>query len=199
LIEAILGAMFFGLASYVGILLAGTVSAAPFDDGPPPAEPPVQWIIAGAALVGAFAADRTGTAQNIVIQAIVICALSAIWCTDVRYGLVPDAFTLVPLAIVLGIAVFQHNPWPIASAIIAFVPFAVLAFFSKGYGMGWGDVKLAALGGAVLGGETALVAFAAGAVVAVVYAYLRGRPKRVMAFAPYLAGAIGIALPLVSM
>lgn len=198
MIEAVLGAIFFGLASYVGILLAGTISAGPFDDGPVPAEPPLPWIVAGAALIGAISAGRITNAQNIIIEAIVICALAAIWCTDMRYGLVPDAFTLIPLAIVLGIAIAQHNPWPIASAIIAFIPFAGLALFSKGYGMGWGDVKLATLGGAVLGGETALVAFAAGAVVAVIYAYARGRQHQLIAFGPYLAGAIAITLPLVT-
>jgi prepilin signal peptidase PulO-like enzyme (type II secretory pathway) len=64
--------------------------------------------------------------------------------------------------------------------------------------MGWGDVKLAALGGAVLGGETALLAFAVGAVVAVLVAYRRGRQRQVIAFAPYLAAAIAVALPLAS-
>lgn len=198
MIEAVLGAIFFALASYVGILLAGTISAGPFEDGPAPAEPPIPWIVAGAAIIGALAASRVTNAQSIVIEAIVICALAAIWCTDMRFGLVPDVFTLIPLAIILGIALVQHNPWPIASAIIAFIPFAGLALFSKGYGMGWGDVKLATLGGAVLGGETALAAFAVGAIVAVIYAYVRGRPHQLIAFGPYLAGAIAITLPLVS-
>jgi prepilin signal peptidase PulO-like enzyme (type II secretory pathway) len=65
--------------------------------------------------------------------------------------------------------------------------------------MGWGDVKLAALGGAVLGGEIALAAFGLGALVAVLYAYLRGRQQQVIAFGPYLAGAIAIALPLATL
>jgi prepilin signal peptidase PulO-like enzyme (type II secretory pathway) len=194
--EAIFGAVFFGLASYVGILLAGTVGASPFEDGPASVEPPVPWIVAGAAVIGGLLVTRTAGPQNIVIEAIVICALSAVWCTDSRYGIVPDAFTLVPLAIVLGIAFYEKQGWPIISSAIAFVPFACLAVISKGRGMGWGDVKLAALGGAVLGGETALAAFAAGSVIAVLHAYVRGRQSSVIAFAPYLAGAIAFALPL---
>jgi prepilin signal peptidase PulO-like enzyme (type II secretory pathway) len=114
----------------------------------------------------------------------------------VRYGIVPDVFTLVPLLIVVGAGLLNGDPWPLISAFIAFVPFACLAIVSKGVGMGWGDVKLAALGGAVLGGETALLAFAIGAVVAVLWAYRRGRQKQVIAFAPFLAGAIAIAMPL---
>ena len=196
--EAILGAIFFGLASYVGILLAGTISATPFDDGPVPAQPPLLGIAAGAALVGTLLAQHPNGAEHMVIYAIVVCALSAIWCTDVRYGIVPDAFTLVPLALLLGIALVERDPWPFISAAVAFAPFAGMAIVSKGRGMGWGDAKLAALGGAVLGGETALVAFAGGALVAAIYAYARGRRKEVIAFAPYLAGAIGIAMPFMT-
>lgn len=195
MLETVFGAAFFGLASYVGILLAGTIEIEPFDDGPLPAEPPVPWILAGACAIG-YVVAMHADAQHIVIYAIVISALSAIWCTDMRCGLVPDVFTLVPLALVLGIALFQRQPLPLASAAIAFVPFALLALLSKGRGMGWGDVKLATLGGAVLGGQTALLAFAAGSAIAVLHAYMRGRQSRVMAFAPYLAGAIAFALPL---
>lgn len=196
--EAIFGAAFFALASYVGILLAGTIVATPFEDGPVPGEPPVAWILAGSAIVGALIATHPASTQHIVIYAVVLCALSAVWCTDARYGLVPDVFTLAPLAIVLGIALVQKQPWPLVSAIIAFVPFAAMALISKGRGMGWGDVKLAMLGGAVLGGEAALLAFAAGSVVAVLHAYLLGQQSRVFAFAPYLAGAIALAMPLVT-
>lgn len=195
--ELILGAAFFALAAYVGILLAGTISAERFEDGPAPGEPPIAWIIAAAAVIGAFVAARSDQPSHIVLSAIVICALAALWCTDVRYGIVPDAFTIVPLAIVLALSIAQRQPWPVVSSAIAFVPFAGLAVVSKGRGMGWGDVKLAALGGAVLGFETALLAFAAGAITAAGYAYARGRQKEVIAFAPYLAGAIAIALPLV--
>lgn len=196
MLEPILGAVFFGLASYVGILLGSTVSAVPFDDGPQPAEPPSAWIVAGAALVGFFSLAESPNAKHVVIDAIVVCALAAIWCTDVRFGLVPDVFTIVPLVIVVGVGLMNGEPWPLVSAFIAFVPFACLAIVSKGVGMGWGDVKLAALGGAVLGGETALLAFAVGAVVAVLVAYRRGRQRQVIAFAPYLAAAIAVALPL---
>lgn len=194
--ETVFGAAFFALASYVGILLAGTIAATPFEDGPVPGEPPIAWILAGSAVVGALIATRGASSQHIVLYAIVLCALSAIWCTDARYGLVPDVFTLVPLAIILGVALVEQQPWPIASAVIAFVPFAAMALVSKGRGMGWGDVKLAMLGGAVLGGEAALLAFAAGSVVAVAHAYLLGQQSRVFAFAPYLAGAIVVAMPL---
>ena len=197
--EHILGAAFFALASYVGILLAGTVSSTPFEDGPPPGEPPIAWIIGCATLIGFFAASPSVSGGRIAIDAIVICSLSAIWCTDVRYGIVPDVFTIAPLALVCGLSLLQHQPWPVLWAFAAFTPFACLAIVSKGRGMGWGDAKLAALGGAVLGVETALLAFAAGALIAAFLAYRQGREKQVIAFAPYLAAAIAAALPLSSL
>jgi prepilin signal peptidase PulO-like enzyme (type II secretory pathway) len=62
--------------------------------------------------------------------------------------------------------------------------------------MGWGDVKLAALGGAVLGAGAALIAFAAACLVAVGVAWARGRGAEPIAFAPYLVASIGAALLL---
>lgn len=194
--EVILGAAFFGLVSYVGVLLAGTISFTPFDDGPAPGDPPVPWMVGGAMLVGGLLTARAESAQHMLIYAIVVCALTAIWCTDVRYGIVPDVFTLVPLALVLGIALFQRQPWPFASAFIAFVPFAVLALISKGRGMGWGDVKLVALGGAVLGAQWAIIAFAVACLAAVGVCYVRGKQRGPIAFAPYLTAAIGAAIPM---
>jgi len=196
--EAIAVGLLFGLASFVGVLLADTIAASPFEDGPIPGKPPILAIVAGAALVGILLGLRASSEPSMILYAIVVCALAAIWCTDVRYGLVPDIFTLVPLALVFAFAIEQRTVWPFASALTAFIPFALLATLSQGRGMGWGDAKLAALGGAVLGGETALAAFAAGAFVAATYAVLRRKHKQVIAFAPYLAAAIGAALPLIS-
>lgn len=192
----ILGALFFGIAGCVGILLAGTVKAEPFEDGPAPAEPPLALIVAGCAIVGAFVGWHGGDGTRIVLYALVVCALAAIWCTDVRYGLVPDAFTLTPLAIVLFAALLRSQPWPLFYAMLPLAPFAVTAAISRGRGIGWGDVKLAALGGAVLGAEVALLAFAASCLAAVVFAYARGRRTQPIAFAPYLACAIGACIPL---
>jgi prepilin signal peptidase PulO-like enzyme (type II secretory pathway) len=61
--------------------------------------------------------------------------------------------------------------------------------------MGWGDVKLATLGGADLGLEASLVAFSLSCLAAAMYAYARGQKDVPIAFAPYLVAAIAIALP----
>lgn len=193
--EIFLGALFFGLVGYVGVLLAGTIKAQPYNDGPTPGEPPVLWIIAGCTVIGGIFAWQDATFQQIAISAIVVCALAAIWCTDVRYGIVPDAFTLAPLALIFMLAFLQQQPGPFLRAAVPFAPFAITAAISKGRGLGWGDVKLAALGGAVLRAEVALLVFAAGCLVAVAHAYLRGRRSEPIAFAPYLVCAIGSGIP----
>jgi prepilin signal peptidase PulO-like enzyme (type II secretory pathway) len=195
----VLGALFFGLAAYIGVLLAGTVKVdEPLDGSPVPAEPPVPWIVCGFAVIGALLAMHSVTSAQIVLFAIVTCALAAIWCTDVRYGIVPDVFTLGPLGLIFLVALLQQQPWPFLWAAIPFIPFAITALISKGRGMGWGDVKLAALGGAVLGAETALLAFCAGCLIAVVYTLVCGKRGTAIAFAPYMAGAIAVALPFVN-
>jgi prepilin signal peptidase PulO-like enzyme (type II secretory pathway) len=195
-IGLIFGAIFFGLAAYIGVQLAGTIKAEPFEDGPRPGQPPIPWIVGGAAVAGAILATHSASSLQVALFAMVTCALAAIWCTDVRYGLVPDIFSLTPLGVILLVAVLQRQTAPFGSALIPFVPFAITALISKGRGMGWGDVKLAALGGAVLGAGTALIAFSIGCLAAVAYAYLRGRRSEPIAFAPYMICAIGIAMPL---
>lgn len=192
----ILGALFFGLAGYVGVLLAGTLRFERFEDGPKESEPPIPLILGGSAIVGAILTYHAVPTLQIVLLAVVICALAAIWCTDVRYGIVPDAFTLVPLGLILLLGALQQNPGLFVSAGLPLIPFGIAAAVSKGRGMGWGDVKLAALGGAVLGAPIALVAFSISCLVAVIYSYLRGRKSEPIAFAPYLVAAIGAAIPL---
>ena len=72
---------------------------------------------------------------------------------------------------------------------------------SRGRGMGWGDAKLAALGGALLGAREAALAFMLAAVAAAVIARraacARDIAPRPIAFGPYLAAAIVAMLPLV--
>lgn len=197
MIGIVLGALFFGLAAYIGVLLAGTVTVDDrLPDGPAPSEPPVPFIIAGAAIIGGLLSIHYIDPERMILSVIVVCALAAIWCTDVRHGIVPDVFTLVPLALIFAVAVLRQEIGPFVWAAIPFAAFALAAALSKGRGMGWGDVKLAALGGAVLGGEIALLAFSAGCLVAVVLAYVRGRRSAPIAFAPYLAGAIALAMPI---
>ena len=144
---------------------------------------------AGAALRG-----RTGTLPQLALAAIVTAALAGCWYCDVRVGIVPDYFTLIPLGVLLIVA-FAFQEWAtVVSAAAVTAPFALAAAVSRGRGMGWGDVKLVALGGAALGMQAAIVAFSAACLVAVAVAYLRKRKGVPIPFAPYLAGAMAVSL-----
>lgn len=197
ILASVLGALFFAAAGYVGALL-GTAFAErteAFEDGPEPSRAPVLALIAACAAIGAIVAMRADQGQVLLI-AIVCLALVAIWVTDTTRGIVPDVFTLGPLGLILIVALWQHNWFAFISAAVPFVPFAIVATISRGRGMGWGDVKMVALGGALLGAEISVLAFALACTAAVALNYLRGRRRGPIAFAPYLAAAIGLAIPL---
>lgn len=193
----ILGAIFFAAAGYLGAL-AGLWYAErleSFPDAPVCGKPPVALLIAACAIIGAIVTTH-GTQSQVLLMAVVCIALVAIWITDTMRGIVPDAFTLGPLGLILLLAVWQHNWFIFFSAAVPFVPFAIAAALSKGRGMGWGDVKMVALGGALLGAETSVLAFALACIVAVILNYARGHRSGPIAFAPYLAAAIGLAIPI---
>lgn len=192
----VLGAAAFAAAGYAGVRLGDAVCAgfAPFEDGPHPGQPPVPWLIGACAALGAALVAHGDDPTRLGLAAILVVALVACWCSDVRCGVVPDVFTLTPLAAVILAGVLQQEWWHLFAALVPFVPFAIAAAASKGRGMGWGDVKLAALGGAVLGIGTSMLAFSAACVVAVAIAWFRGRRTEPIAFAPYLVAAIGVCL-----
>ncbi len=166
----------------------------PFDDGPRPGRPPSAALVAAAAAIGFSLAVRAMPWPSLALCAVLTAALAACWYSDVRCGILPDIFTLAPLAIVLAAAAYARNPAPLISAAIVGVPFAFAALASRGRGMGWGDVKLVALGAAVLGPQSSLLAFAAACLVAAGVAALRGRCAAPIAFAPYLVASIAVAL-----
>ena len=189
-------AVLLGGAAYAGALGARRICdrTAPLRDSPRPGRPSLVLIVACASAAGVVAGLRGGGALELLVAAVLCCALAGIWYSDVRCGIVPDVFTLAPLALVILLASSAHHWGTLASAAIVFVPFAAAAFASHGRGMGWGDVKLVALGGAVLGWEAAVLAFGCACAAAVIVALARKRGHEPLAFAPYLVAAI--ALPL---
>ena len=184
--------------AYLGTVLARVVTARArsFADGPAPGRPSVAVIAGAAALAGFWMAARGVALPQLGLACLVTIALAGICYADVRYGLVPDAFTLAPLGALLAGDLLLHQ-WsaPLAVALVA-APFALAAAFSHGRGMGWGDVKLVALGAAVLGAQPALLAFALACFAAVAIAGVRRRRTMPIAFAPYLAAGIAVVLTI---
>lgn len=189
-------ALVYGCLAWFGAMLSVRVcrDIARLPDGPPAGKPPVMWLIAGAAAIGAALALHSVPAFQLLAAGLICMVLVAAWCSDVAYGIVPDAFTVVPLAALLALAIATKSWWLIASALVPVFPFGLAAVASKGRGMGWGDVKLVALGGALLGMQVAVGAFALACLVAVSVYKLRGVQAGPIAFAPYLAAAIGLGL-----
>ncbi|MGH7755798.1 MAG: prepilin peptidase [Vulcanimicrobiaceae bacterium] len=169
----------------------------PFEDGPRSGTPPTLLLIAAAGILGGVVASRGLGLEMTLFFGMLAAALVGAWCSDVRCGLVPDVFTLVPLAIIVVASAIGHQFAPAIAAAVIFVPFGAAAFLSKGRGMGWGDVKLCALGASLLSLETAIIAYAGACLAAVMIAAARNRRSDPIAFAPYLASAVAIAVVLV--
>jgi prepilin signal peptidase PulO-like enzyme (type II secretory pathway) len=193
-----LAAVFFGCIAFIATYLSRAVCAgvSPAPDGPAAGTPPYVILIAAAAVIGGALVALAATPLQIGIAAIVVFALVACWCSDTICGMVPDVFTLAPLAALLLFAIAQRQWELVASAVIVFVPFAGAALFSRGNGMGWGDAKLVAIVGAALGAPLAVFALAVACVAAVIGHRLARSGRGPIAFAPYIAAATGIALPL---
>ncbi|MGZ3532757.1 MAG: prepilin peptidase [Vulcanimicrobiaceae bacterium] len=198
-LNAFFTAILYGTLAFVASILSKKVceELPRLEDGPPPGTPPVKWLIGGAAVLGALVALHHAPPQQVLLLGIVTLALAAIWCSDTAYGVVPDVFTLGPLAAILLVAVIAHEWFIVLSAVVPFAPFALAALLSKGRGMGWGDVKLVALGGALLGMHTAIVAFMAACIAAVIVSRLGRVRSGPIAFAPYLVAAIAVSLGVV--
>lgn len=198
MIAALLGASFFAAAGCIGTVLGSAFAerTESFPDGPPSGNAPIAVLVVGSACIGAILATHAISPPQLLLAAVVCVALVAIWIVDAKRGVVPDVFTIAPLALLMLAALWQRQWWPLLSIAIPLVPFALVALLSRGRGMGWGDVKLVALGGAAVGGQLAAFVFAIACVVAAIVGYARGRGRGPIAFAPYLAAAIGFAIPV---
>lgn len=128
--------------------------------------------------------------------------LQAIFFTDVKYGIIPDAIVYPASAVALLYTAF-FSPlflWThILCAVGAFVFFLVLFLVTKGKGMGLGDVKLVFLMGLFLGfpqiAVALYIAFLAGSVVAIALVLFRKRRfiGGTIPFGPFLVIGTGIS------
>jgi prepilin signal peptidase PulO-like enzyme (type II secretory pathway) len=200
MIPLALSASGFAAAAWLGVFVAGAFSAGRVAyingpaNGPAPVDLPGWAIPAFGALVGAGLASRGEAALDLATMAFVLAALVACAVCDWRLGVVPDLFTLVPLATLLLISSVHGNVVPLLSACFAAFPFAAAALLSKGRGMGWGDVKMVALGGALLGVRDVILGLTVASAVAFAASRNRGAPQRQIAFAPCLACGFAAAL-----
>jgi prepilin signal peptidase PulO-like enzyme (type II secretory pathway) len=138
-----------------------------------------------------------GVAVGICVAALAVCS----W-TDAQLGLAFDHVTLGGLTAVLCLRAVGGVEVPaVLGCVCASGALMLLHVATRGRGVGLGDVKLAALIGALLGvvdGAVALgVAFVAGSVIGVSMMLVgRADRKSEFRFAPYLAAGAGAAYVL---
>ncbi len=194
--SSVVGALLFGAAGALGRSLAdawyGTVE--PASDGPAAVTLP-RWLFAAVPACLGVAIGRRGDAPvHLALLLVAVLALSACAATDLRSGTLPDRLTLGPLIVLLAFSALRREWSPVAGAAFVAVPLSLTAAVSRGRGMGWGDVKLAALGGALVGMSGITLAVALAAIAACLVAVLSGRARRPIAFGPYLAVSIAAVL-----
>jgi leader peptidase (prepilin peptidase)/N-methyltransferase len=132
--------------------------------------------------------------------------LIALTFIDLDHQLLPDVITLPVLWLGLGLNVVSLFTTPSAAILGAIAGYLFLWVVFQGFrlatgkeGMGYGDFKLYALGGAWLGWSALpviiLLASFVGALVGLVFIVFRGHDRRVpIPFGPYLCAAIWVAL-----
>lgn len=189
--------LLFGIAGGIGTACARVLCAgrAPYVDGPRPVTVPAVVFVTASACLGLGVAWSALPPAHVALLLIVVAALAGCSAADLACGALPDAFTLTPLVAVLAFAAFARDSMPALAAALVALPFAAGALLSHGRGLGWGDVKLAALGGALLGAGGAALAFTLAALAAYAVARATGGTRRPVAFGPYLAATIALTLP----
>jgi len=197
---AVLWAVLFGGAAWGGALAGEALCSdrTAFADGPRPVAFAVWMFPLVGAVIGPALVLHGESPQRLALLAFAVFALAGCTAADLRCGMLPDLLTLAPLALTVGAGAIARDPAPAIGAVLVALPFAGLALVSRGRGMGWGDVKLAALGGALLGAPDAVFAFMLAAVAAYAVARRGGRTREPIAFGPYLACSIVATLAAAS-
>jgi len=188
--------LIYGCAATCGVVLAYFICSrlTRLEGGPAPVRLPPAVPIAVFAVLGMFLAARQGQISQLGIVALLGVPFIGAWYSDARTGIIPDVFTLIPLAIV-AVGVFLNHTWWVAiSGAVVFAAFALAALFSKGRGMGWGDAKLATLAGTVLGLQSSLLALGVACFAATLVSVIRNRGTQPIAFAPYIVVTVLITI-----
>ena len=166
------------------------------------------WVELATGVVFALLAWHYGLSPALGIMAFYACLFIVIFVIDLEHGLILNKVVYPSLVVALLLALLPR-PWltqwivtGIANAAIGgaigFALFLLIAIVSRG-GMGWGDVKLAALIGLATGFPLVFLSIIMGAIlggivaVAMVIAKKRQR-RQTIPFGPFLAVAAMITL-----
>jgi leader peptidase (prepilin peptidase)/N-methyltransferase len=164
---------------------------------------PIHLVAEIAAIVLAVSAAGVFAGPAIWIACGLAWTLLALAVADSHFGLLPDVLTLPLLPAGLLAAWWSGDDWLLLDRVVgAILAFGLLAAVGWAYrrwrgrlGLGFGDVKLIAAGGAWIGWQgvpSVLLIAAGGALLAVAALLIAGRWnwRRRLAFGPWLAVAI---------
>lgn len=160
---------------------------------------PAIELASGALAAGAIAGF--GPTWEGLAAALLGVSLVPVVAIDLEHKLIPDLVVLPAAAVALaaGVAAEPARWWVPVGAALGAAGFMFILWFLYPGGMGFGDVKLALLMGAVLGASVVpalVVAFAGGAALGLVLLARFGASARTMAvpFGPFLAAGALVAL-----
>ena len=168
----------------------------------------VFWVELATALIFAFLCWHYGLSAGLGIMIFYACLFIVIFVIDLEHGLIlnkvvyPSMVVALLLALVPEPGFNQLAAMRVANAAmggaIGFVIFLLIALASRG-GMGWGDVKLAALIGLATGFPSVILAIImaaiVGGIVAVALMIAKKRTRReTIPFGPFLALAALVTL-----
>ena len=187
---ALVGALMFASAGWVGHALADFIIARRHGERYGDVQP--LPIVVVCLFCGAIVGLREANPLHLLGLSVVVVSLVALVRCDVRIHWTPPWLSLVPLGCICALAVLQHAYAVPVAALLVSLPFASIALMTRGTGMSWSDVRVAALGASLLGLFPAIIAFAAASLV---LAFVQWGLKRHTAvqMAPYLVGATVVA------
>jgi len=166
------------------------------------------WVELATAVIFALLYWHYGLSPALGIMAFYACLFTIIFVVDLEHGLILNKVVYPGMVVALLLALYPL-PWlnePMGMRIaytalggaIGFGIFLLIALVSRG-GMGWGDVKLAALIGLATGFPLVIVAIIMaailGGIVAVALVIAKKRKRRqTIPFGPFLAVAAMVTL-----
>ena len=169
----------------------------------------ILWVEAGTAVLFGFAFWRYGLSIELLIVLVYFCLFIVLLVIDLEHGLILNKIVYPALVVALLISIFFSIFFPQSEIVphigqaaigggIGLVLFLLVVIISRG-GMGWGDVKMAALIGLVTGFPLVFVALLmgiilGGLVAGVLLLFKIKKRKEAIPFGPFLSVATIVTL-----
>ena len=135
-----------------------------------------------------------GISFKLLSSMVIIPCLLCLSFIDAEHGIIPDRFNIIIAVCALAIAIFAEPIWieRLIGAVVFCGFLALIAWLTKG--MGWGDVKLFAACGFLLGWKLMLLCVIISSVTAslfslILMAFRRVSKKDTIPFGPFIAFA----------